>query len=60
MNCEQKSFSFQLVEVRAHLEGARQVFLAKIGEQARQIVWVEKILYSPVSEQFPFILYKHI
>ncbi|XP_035827720.1 E3 ubiquitin-protein ligase RNF123 [Aplysia californica] len=40
-----------LLEVRNHLENARNVFLEKITEQARQIVWVNRIIYSPNKQK---------
>ncbi|GFR90670.1 E3 ubiquitin-protein ligase RNF123-like [Elysia marginata] len=37
----------ELSEVKEYLEGAKMVFVEKIVEQARQMVWVEKVIYSP-------------
>ncbi|GFO15439.1 E3 ubiquitin-protein ligase rnf123, partial [Plakobranchus ocellatus] len=41
----------ELGEVRDYLDGAKQVFTEKIVEQARQMVWVEKVIYSPSKQR---------
>ncbi|KAI8771579.1 G-protein coupled receptor 126 [Biomphalaria glabrata] len=38
------------VEVRQHLENAIKVFEEKIQEQARQMVWVAVVIYSPSKQ----------
>ena len=45
-------FAQQLEEVRTHLENAHKVFLEKLKEQVRQVVWIDKMIYSPVSSHF--------
>ncbi|KAK3743920.1 hypothetical protein RRG08_054806 [Elysia crispata] len=40
----------ELSEVKEYLEGAKMVFVEKIIEQARQMVWVEKVIYSPSKQ----------
>ncbi|CAG5128865.1 unnamed protein product, partial [Candidula unifasciata] len=36
----------KLTEVKEHLSNARSVFEEKIIEQARQMVWIAKVIYS--------------
>ncbi|BFZ10610.1 hypothetical protein BsWGS_13649 [Bradybaena similaris] len=41
----------ELTEVKEHLGNARSVFEEKIIEQARQMVWIAKVIYSPSKQR---------